>query len=83
MNDPALVRGYVRQVLSAAPRALNEFVIFSHVTKMTRDPLTVDELKAALAWNLARDYAIATHDEDTGCDHWRLTAKGRAKEGLA
>ena len=82
MNDPILLRGYVRHVLSASRRPLDEAVIYSHVAPMTRDPLLVDELKTALLWNESRDYISATLNDDTAQHEWSLTPKGRTKEDL-
>lgn len=90
MNEPASIRKYVREVMAfAGDREWTERRIFDAVDRLAADPLQVDELKAALAWNEARGFIAAKADEDAaraGAEAprlWVMTAAGRAKEGLA
>lgn len=89
MNDPVLIRKEVRRALSAAPRdargsrkALSETKLFLLVNRSARDPLHVDELRAALNWNEAKGYASQRFDEDEEQTVWELTASGAEKEGV-
>ena len=89
MNDPVLLRKEVRRILSAAPRdekgkrrPLSEMKIFVLADRAARDPLHVDELRAALNWNEAKGFAIQHFDEDEETTAWELSAEGAAKEGV-
>jgi hypothetical protein len=84
VNDPVMLRRYVREVMAMAPeRKYSVKKIFDAVSRLTRDPLQVDELQQALQWNAARDYIVSEHDEDEGSDLWSLTKWGKIKQGLA
>lgn len=84
MNDPIMVRRYVREVLALAPkREFTERMLFDAVTRLTRERLTVDEMHAALQWNEARRYVTHRKDDDLEAEVWSLTITGKQKEGLA
>jgi hypothetical protein len=83
MNDPILLRSYVREVLALAPcREFTERMLFDSVNRLSRDPLTVDELKAAIQWNAGKSYVASRHDEDKDAEVWGLTKNGKSKEGV-
>lgn len=90
MNDPVLLRQYVREIMAYGPpgRAWTERKIFEGVKRLARDPLSVDELHAALRWNEARDFIESRPDEDAATAGeetptlWVMTATGRQREGL-
>lgn len=89
MNDPVFTNRYVREVLALValkPKPQNELTerqIFEGVKQLSREPLTVDELREAMNWNLARRYVEARNDDDLGREVFSLTLTGKQKEKLA
>jgi hypothetical protein len=87
MNDPKTIRKQVREVLALAPRIkggerrrFTERMIFDGVQKFCTDPLTVDELKAALEWNLSRNLIESRWDDEEEQNTWALTPAGENRE---
>jgi hypothetical protein len=89
MNDPVFTNRYVREVLALVAlkpkphHELTERQIFEGVKQLSREPLTVDELREAMNWNLARRYVEARNDDDLGREVFSLTLTGKQKEKLA
>lgn len=89
MNDPVFTNRYVREVLALValkPKPQNELTerqIFEGVKQLSREPLTVDELREAMNWNLARRYVESRNDDDLGREVFNLTLTGKQKEKLA
>ena len=85
MNDPVQTRRYVREVLALNPaRELTERMLLDAVNRLSREPLGVDELAAALQWNAARRLIESRTDDDLdGRTVFKLTLTGKQKEGLA
>jgi hypothetical protein len=91
VNDPVLLRRYVREILASSQdrRLLTERMIFDGVKRLARDPLQVDEFKAALQWNASRNYVVSEPDDDAAHPGeeapllWKISEDGLKKEGLA
>lgn len=90
MTDPILLRKEVRFHLSTLPKTrtgsnepprIGEALLFKKLVFDFHD-LQVDELHAAMLWNLSRGYAEFSRNEDTARDEWNLTADGWRKEGF-
>lgn len=87
MNDPVLLRGYVRQVLALDPnprpgREMSERMLFTAVDRLCRVQLAADEFSAALQWNIAQGHLLKWWDDERGADMVKLTKEGKAKEGV-
>lgn len=85
MNDPVMLRKYVREVIGLTPtrRKATTRVLFDGVDKLARAPLGVDELQKAVLWNQTEGYVEVKFDKDEDADVHTLTPAGRKKEGLA
>jgi hypothetical protein len=84
MNDPILIRRAVRRALALRPRdGLTEEVIIEAVKTQGYQTLKVPELREAIEWNHARDLIEFEHNDDLDADLWKLTKKGKIKEGIA
>lgn len=59
-----------------------EPLLHAALEKFFNRKVTAAELLLALRWNAARGWAEKLWNEDDERDEWKLTDKGRVKEGL-
>lgn len=85
MIDQTELRQQVRVVLStrAADETLAEAYLFAALRRFFPEAVKVEEMKLALEWNRARGWAESRWNEDDEITTWKLTGRGRIKEGLA
>ncbi len=84
MIDPLELRQQVRRVLSAASNdtRLSEPYVLAGLQRFFPTPVKTKEMMDALAWNEARGWAEKFFNPDEDRDEWKLTPRGRTKEGL-
>ncbi len=85
MIDATELRIQVRTVLSSRPadETMAEEHVFLALEKFFgKGRVTVAAMMLALAWNEARGWAEKRRNADWERDEWKLTEKGRVKEGL-
>lgn len=84
MNAPADLRRHLRAALAIRPRTeFTEVQLFESTRRLCPGgELDTEEFKTALEWNHEKDFVQYRFDEDLDKDVWKLTAAGKAKEGV-
>ncbi len=84
MIDATELRKQVRVVLSTRPvdEAMSEPYILAALQRFFPEIVRADEMSVALQWNEAKGWIRSRWSEDMERTEWRLTEKGRVKEGL-
>lgn len=84
MIDTLELRKQVRTVLAARPvdEVLAEPFILAALNRFFPEPVSATELATALHWNEARGWVSQRINHDFDRREWKLTERGRIKEGL-
>jgi len=84
MIDPTELRIAVRTMLATrrADELVPEPLLHAALEKFFNRRVEAGEMARALEWNKARGWAESRWNDDHERDEWKLTERGRTKEGL-
>lgn len=84
MIDVIELRQQVRVILSTrkADETLSEPYILAALQRFFPEPVKAHEMDLALQWNQARGWVESRYNQDQERTEWKLSERGRVKEGM-
>lgn len=84
MIDDVTLRNQVRTTLATRPpeETFPEPLLLSLLSTFFGTRIAADQMMRALQWNQARGWVEFRRNTDLERDEWRLSERGRIKEGL-